>query len=86
MLEVRHLEVGYPEAVPGFFAAARVLPIVRDVSFTLTAGRTVGVVGGKRLWQVDPWPGADPADQAHIGSGSVAGRGFGQPDSAGAAP
>ena len=44
LLEVRHLEAGY--AVPGgLFAARRVLPIVRDVSFGLQAGQTIGIVG-----------------------------------------
>ncbi len=45
LLEVRHLDVGYPVAGAGLFAAARVLPIVKDCSFALEAGRTLGVVG-----------------------------------------
>ena len=45
LLEVRHLEVGYPVAGAGLFSAARVLPIVRDCSLMLEAGRTLGVVG-----------------------------------------
>ncbi len=45
LLEVRHLEVGYPVAGPGLFSKARVLPIVRDCSLSLEAGRTLGVVG-----------------------------------------
>ena len=45
LLEVRHLEVGYPVAGAGLFSAARVLPIVRDCSLTLEAGRTLGIVG-----------------------------------------
>ena len=45
LLEVRHLEVGYPVAGPGLFSAGRMLPIVRDCSLTLAAGRTLGVVG-----------------------------------------
>ena len=45
LLEARHLEVGYKIAGAGIFAAARVLPIVRDVSLALEPGRTLGVVG-----------------------------------------
>lgn len=45
LLEVRHLEVGYPVAGAGLFSAARMLPVVRDCSLTLQAGRTLGVVG-----------------------------------------
>ena len=45
MLEVRHLDVGYRVPGAGLLAASRVLPIVRDVSFTLQAGQTLGVVG-----------------------------------------
>ena len=45
LLEARHLEVGYRVAGAGLFSAARTLPIVRDVSLRLEAGRTLGVVG-----------------------------------------
>lgn len=45
LLEVRHLEAGYEVAGAGLFSARRVLPIVRHVSFTLEAGRTIGIVG-----------------------------------------
>ena len=45
LLEVRHLEVGYPVAGAGIFSAAWVLPVVRDCSLTLEAGRTLGIVG-----------------------------------------
>ena len=45
LLDVRHLEVGYEVAGAGIFSARRVLPIVRDASFTLEAGRTIGIVG-----------------------------------------
>ena len=45
LLEVRHLEVGYLVAGAGIFSASRVLPVVRDCSLTLEAGRTLGIVG-----------------------------------------
>ena len=45
LIEARHLEVGYPVAGAGLFGAARMLPIVRDCSLRLEAGRTLGVVG-----------------------------------------
>ena len=45
LLDVRHLEVGYSVAGANLFAPARVLPIVRDCSLVLEAGRTLGVVG-----------------------------------------
>lgn len=45
LLDVRNLEVGYRIAGTGLFSAPRMLPIVRDVSFTLAPGRTLGVVG-----------------------------------------
>lgn len=44
LLEVRNLDVGYPIS-GGLFSRARYLPIVRDVSFTLAAGQTLGIVG-----------------------------------------
>ena len=45
LLETRNLGVGYRVPGPGPFSAPRLLPIVHDVSFTLAAGRTLGVVG-----------------------------------------
>lgn len=45
LMEVRNLGVGYKVPGAGLFAAPRLLPIVHDVSFTLEAGRTLGVVG-----------------------------------------
>ena len=45
LLEVRKLGVGYKVAGAGVFSGPRLLPIVHDVSFTLEAGRTLGVVG-----------------------------------------
>lgn len=45
LLQVDHLDVGYRIPGAGLFAAARTLPIVHDVSFTLEAGRTLGIVG-----------------------------------------
>ncbi|WP_395540587.1 ABC transporter ATP-binding protein [Neotabrizicola sp. sgz301269] len=45
LLQVEHLDVGYRIPASGLFAAAQVLPIVHDVSFTLEAGRTLGIVG-----------------------------------------
>ena len=45
LLEVRHLEVGYRVAGAGLFSPQRVLPIVRDCSLRLEAGRMLGVVG-----------------------------------------
>ncbi len=45
LLQAEHLEVGYP--VDGGFLARgpRFLPIVRDASFALPAGKTLGIVG-----------------------------------------
>ena len=44
LLEVRGLHVGY--TIPGgFLSRDRLLPVVHDVSFTLEAGRTLGIVG-----------------------------------------
>ena len=45
LLETRNLGVGYRVPGPGLISAPRLLPIVHDVSFTLDAGRTLGVVG-----------------------------------------
>jgi oligopeptide transport system ATP-binding protein len=45
LIEVNDLEVGYRVAGAGLFSPARMLPIVRDVSFTLAPGRTLGIVG-----------------------------------------
>jgi oligopeptide transport system ATP-binding protein len=45
LLEVRNLGVGYKVPGGSLFSGPRVLPIVHDVSFTLEAGRTLGVVG-----------------------------------------
>ncbi len=45
LLEVRNLGVGYRVPGTGLFGGPRHLPIVHDVSFTLEAGRTLGVVG-----------------------------------------
>ena len=45
LLEARNLGVGYRIPGPGLFSAARMLPIVHDLSLTLDAGRTLGVVG-----------------------------------------
>jgi oligopeptide transport system ATP-binding protein len=45
LIEARHLEVGYPLAGAGFLSRSRFLPIVRDVSLSLEAGRTLGIVG-----------------------------------------
>ncbi|MBL9050094.1 MAG: ATP-binding cassette domain-containing protein [Tabrizicola sp.] len=45
LLEARHLAVGYKVPGPGLFSAPRLLPIVHDVSLSLEAGRTLGVVG-----------------------------------------
>ncbi|MBN8630130.1 MAG: ATP-binding cassette domain-containing protein [Rhodobacterales bacterium] len=45
LLDVRNLDVGYRVPGAGPFSAPRLLPIVHDVSFTLEAGRTLGVVG-----------------------------------------
>jgi oligopeptide transport system ATP-binding protein len=44
LLEVRHLDVGYPVA-GGLLSRPSILPIVHNVSFTLAAGRTLGIVG-----------------------------------------
>jgi oligopeptide transport system ATP-binding protein len=45
LLETRNLGVGYRIPGPGLFSASRILPIVHDLSLTLEAGRTLGVVG-----------------------------------------
>ena len=45
LLEVKALEVGYPVTGAGLFSPARMLPIVRDCSLVLEAGRPRGVVG-----------------------------------------
>ncbi len=45
LLEARNLGVGYRIPGPGLFSAARMLPIVHDLSLTLDAGKTLGVVG-----------------------------------------
>ena len=45
LLEVRHLDVGYPIAGAGIFARSRILPIVHDSNLSLDSGRTLGVVG-----------------------------------------
>lgn len=45
LLEARNLGVGYRIPGPGLFSAARMLPIVHDLSMTLNAGKTLGVVG-----------------------------------------
>jgi ABC-type dipeptide/oligopeptide/nickel transport system ATPase subunit len=45
LLDVRSLGVGYRVPGAGPFSAPRLLPIVHDASFTLDAGRTLGVVG-----------------------------------------
>ena len=45
LIEARHLEVGYPLPGTGLFSAPRHLPIVRDTSLRLDAGRTLGIVG-----------------------------------------
>ncbi|MEZ5778082.1 MAG: ATP-binding cassette domain-containing protein [Paracoccaceae bacterium] len=45
LLEVRNLEVGYKIGGDSLLRPASVLPIVRDVSFALEAGRTLGIVG-----------------------------------------
>lgn len=44
LLEVRNLNAGYPLA-RGLFSRPLHLPIVHDVSFTLQAGQTLGIVG-----------------------------------------
>ncbi len=45
LLEARNLAVGYKVPGAGILTGPRLLPIVHDVSFTLEAGRTLGVVG-----------------------------------------
>jgi oligopeptide transport system ATP-binding protein len=45
LLEVKNLTVGYPLGAGGSFSRPPFLPIVRDVSFALEAGRTLGIVG-----------------------------------------
>jgi oligopeptide transport system ATP-binding protein len=44
LLEVRKLNAGYPVG-GGLLARARILPVVHDISFTLAAGKTLGIVG-----------------------------------------
>jgi oligopeptide transport system ATP-binding protein len=44
LLEVRDLSVGYAVS-RGFLSRAGLLPVVHDISFTLEAGRTLGIVG-----------------------------------------
>ncbi len=76
VLEARDLSVGYPIA-GGLFARPTILPVVREVSFTLERGRTLGIVGesgcgkstlGRALLHLIPptsgqvlWQGQDPA-------------------------
>ena len=45
LLEAKALGVGYKVPGSGLLSAPRLLPIVHDVSFTLEAGRTLGIVG-----------------------------------------
>ena len=45
LLDVLGLGVGYRVPGAGPFSGPRLLPIVHDVSFTLEAGRTLGIVG-----------------------------------------
>ena len=45
LLEVRNLDVGYQIAGAGLFSKQVNLPIVHNASFTLQAGRTLGIVG-----------------------------------------
>ncbi|MFN4204184.1 MAG: ABC transporter ATP-binding protein [Tabrizicola sp.] len=45
LLQARNLGVGYRIPGPGLLSSPRLLPIVHDVSFTLEAGKTLGVVG-----------------------------------------
>ncbi len=45
LLDVQGLGVGYRVPGTGPFSAPRLLPSVHDVSFTLEAGRTLGIVG-----------------------------------------
>jgi oligopeptide transport system ATP-binding protein len=45
LIEARHVDVGYRVAGTGLFSPSRILPIVRDVSFGLEPGRTLGIVG-----------------------------------------
>ncbi len=45
LIEARNVDVGYKVAGAGILSPSRILPIVRDVSFRLEAGRTLGVVG-----------------------------------------
>ena len=45
LLEAKTLGVGYKVSGSGLLSAPRMLPIVHDVSFTLEAGRTLGIVG-----------------------------------------
>ncbi len=45
LLEAKGVGVGYKVSGSGLFSGPRLLPIVHDVSFTLEAGRTLGIVG-----------------------------------------
>ena len=45
LLEAKGVNVGYKVPGSGLLSGPRFLPIVHDVSFTLEAGRTLGVVG-----------------------------------------
>jgi oligopeptide transport system ATP-binding protein len=45
LLEAKSLGVGYKVPGSGLLSGPRLLPIVHDVSFTLEAGRTLGIVG-----------------------------------------
>ena len=45
LLEVERLDVGYTIPGEGLLSGPRILPIVREVSFDLEAGRTLGIVG-----------------------------------------
>ena len=44
LLEVRNVDVGYPVR-GGILSGTHTRPVVRDVSFTLDAGQTLGIVG-----------------------------------------
>lgn len=86
LLKVHALDVGYQIVGAGVFSRPRNLPIVHDVSFALEKSRTLGLVGGKRLRQIHPWPGAVASDQADGRLGAVEGRGYGSYASRDAAP
>ena len=45
LLEAKAIGVGYKVPGSGLLSGPRLLPIVHDVSFTLEAGRTLGIVG-----------------------------------------